>query len=517
MMGGEGRERITKKAGDLPEYKKTRPLEQEQPTIDRIRTAIDKLNEQGIKVTTSSIANEIRVSRQRVHEALQRADELNLLPNKAQKNKNALIAETLKKLDTSHLSINDIHKLPIDGLSDISLNTLSYLLKENGIPHSFSLAQKLSKIDTANHTVKELHEMVGGSFFVLRSFLYEQRIPFKNKKARGKINIRETVLNRINGLDSSQLTLQELHNLIGEGIRLKSFRQFICNQQIPYKKAPRDTVIRGELSKIRRELQATNIDPAQHTVRELYELIGNGRTYDRFSSAIYKSNIPYKKVFKVTVKRGELPKIERELQELNIDSAQHTIRELYKLIGNGRTYNHFRSVIYKNKIPYKHSNSPSILLDRLSGIETQNYSIKQLARMIGTTHPTLAPLIAEHNIPTYKDRRPKEEMAPIWKKLHSINTEQYTADELVSLLDNKVRKNVMLKYLDKNGMKYKKKRGANNFDKLLNIDTSQYTAQELHSMTGGNLKQLQNYLAKHKFSYKKAKSGPKPKNQRAIH
>ncbi|WP_174901335.1 hypothetical protein [Burkholderia pseudomultivorans] len=155
----------------------------------------------------------------------------------------------------------------------------------------------------------------------------------------------------------------------------------------------------------------------------------------------------------------------------------------------------------------------AILLQKLSTIETQNYSANQLARMIGTTHRTLAPLIAEHNIPTFKDRRPKAEMAPIWEKLHSIDTEQYTADELVSLLDNKVRKNVMLKYLDKNGMKYKKKRGASNFDKLLNIDISQYTAQELHSMIGGDIRQLRNYLAKHKLSYKKAKSGPKAKNQ----
>lgn len=75
--------------------------------------------------------------------------------------------------------------------------------------------------------------------------------------------------------------------------------------------------------------------------------------------------------------------------------------------------------------------------------------------MIGTTYERLFQIVTEHKVPVYKDRRTKEEMAPIWEKLHSIDTTRYTSDELLAFLDHKVGKNVMLKHLAKRGMKYK--------------------------------------------------------------
>lgn len=146
------------------------------------------------------------------------------------------------------------------------------------------------------------------------------------------------------------------------------------------------------------------------------------------------------------------------------------MRELWELIGEGRSLNHFSSDIYRRKIPYKpykrtkrgengnpicQSTGTATLLEKLSEIETPKYSVSRLAAMIGTTYERLFQIVTEHKVPVYKDRRTKEEMAPIWEKLHSIDTTRYTSDELLAFLDHKVGKNVMLKHLAKRGMKYK--------------------------------------------------------------
>ncbi|VWB12219.1 hypothetical protein BPS26883_00409 [Burkholderia pseudomultivorans] len=285
--------------GNLSEFKKIKPLEQEQSTIDRIHAAISKLKEQGTKVTSSSIAKEIRVSRQRVHEALQRADELYLLPNKSKKIKNTLIAKALMEFDTSHLSINDIHKLPIDGLGDISFSALSYLLKENGIPHSFSLAQKLSKIDTTNYTAKELHEMVGGSFSVLRSFLYEKRIPFKGSR-RKRMDV-AAILGKLRSIDTSQYKAQELHKLIDKDGTLAAFCNILSYHKVPHKSATRNRMNRRNREEIATLLEKLKtVDTRQYTSQELYEIFGESETLRTFRHHLRIHNIPYKKI------RGEL-------------------------------------------------------------------------------------------------------------------------------------------------------------------------------------------------------------------
>jgi len=447
---------------------KKRPHYPPKPqTIHEIHNAINDLENRGEKVTISSIAKVIGISKQRVHQVLKISDELSILDNAQQRKQKLVIAKALKAFDTAFLSTKEIQNLPIDGIKDMPTNTLYTLLIDHNIPHSFTAEEKLSTIDTSQYTARELHELIGGSFRTMRQILYKNKIPFKSNR-RNRRDV-AAILGKLKTIDTSQYTAQELHSLIDRNGTLAAFCNILSNHKIPYKSVTRN---REEMATLLEKLKT--VDTNQYTAQELYEIFGEKEALKTFRYHLRNHNIPYKKI------RGK-----------------HVTKRSIK---RDEEKSHYRT----------------ILLQKLNGIETQNYSINQLAQMIGTTHPTLAPLIAEHNIPTYKDRRPKEEMAPIWEKLHSIDTEQYTADELVSLLDNKVRKNVMLKYLDKNGMKYKKKRGANNFDKLLNIDTSQYTAQELHSMIGGNLKQLQNYLAKHKFSYKKAKSGPKPKNQRAI-
>lgn len=406
------KESILKELEDRSSFKRIKPRHRfpaqvrskdDKPTIDRIHTAITKLKKQGIKVTSTSIANEIEVSRQRVHEALQHANELHLLPNKARKIKNGLIAIALRDFDTAYLSISEIHQLPIDGLSDISLGALAYILKENRIPHSFNKEERLSTIDTSQYTIKELHEMVGGNFKALREFLYKNKIPHRNKKARQEKVVVKYTLQKLNGLDTSKHSIHELFNLAGDGWEPKAFKKFVYQRKIPHwSDRPR---------KIDVALKELNIDSSQYTVRQLYDLIGNGRTLNSFSSIIYGRNIPYK-IVRSTKSRSQ------------------------------------------NEDPVRHQ-STATLLEKLRDIETQNYAVSRLAAMIGTTYERLSQIVTEHNIPTYKDRRSKDEMAPIWEKLHSIDTTQYTSDELLAFLDNKVAKNVMLKHLAKRGMKYK--------------------------------------------------------------
>ncbi|HDR9189394.1 TPA: hypothetical protein QDB51_003484 [Burkholderia vietnamiensis] len=386
-----------------PSYKKNLP---EKSTINRVHAAIKQLEDQELKATTTSIGELIGISKQRVHQILQHSNELYLLANKSRKIKMELIALALKDFDTSHLSISEIHELPINGIKEISPQNLSSLLKKNNIPHSYSKSkeERLAGIDTSEYTFKELLNMVGGSKVVLRQFLYEHRIPFKDKRFRIEKSTLDAILQKLKGMDTAQYTINELHKLIGTELKLVNFKQFI------YKN---------------------------------------------------KNNIPYKRESsRAHLRKAGLPKIERALQELNIDSSQYTMRELHALIGTGRTLKSFRSDISKRKIPFKKSrerilrNTP-IILEKLSQIDTQSHTISSLAEMIGITRQTLSKIVAEHNIPVYKDRRSKEEMAPFWEKLHSVDTTQYTSDELLAFLDHKVGKKVMLKHLAKRGMKYK--------------------------------------------------------------
>ncbi|MCA8354210.1 hypothetical protein [Burkholderia cepacia] len=183
----------------------------ELPTIDRIRFAIKQLEEQGATVTCTSIGELLGLSRQRVHEALQHSNELYLLPSQTRRNERELIAIALKDFDTSHLSISEIQELPIDGLKAISLSNLSNLINKNNIPHSFTKEEKLAEIDTSQYTTEELHKIVGGSYQVLRQFLYKNKIPYKNKKARQEKSIVESTLQKLNGLDTSKHTISLLY------------------------------------------------------------------------------------------------------------------------------------------------------------------------------------------------------------------------------------------------------------------------------------------------------------------
>lgn len=58
---------------------------------------------------------------------------------------------------------------------------------------------------------------------MLRQFLYKNKIPYKNKKTRQEKGIVESTLQKLNGLDTSKHTIQELFNLAGDGWEQKCF------------------------------------------------------------------------------------------------------------------------------------------------------------------------------------------------------------------------------------------------------------------------------------------------------
>lgn len=305
------------------------------------------------------------------------------------------------------------------------------------------------------------------------------------------------------------ISKQRVHQILKESdelSRLDSFQQ------------------RDELERISKELK--NFDTKGLSLSEIKKLPINGIA----SLNAYKMSTLLSR-YKIPHARNILDKI----KSIN-NAEQYTAHELHKIVGG--SFRVLTQVLYAEKISFKggrrneqprnrpvgrtpikpsRRNRKSLMqsyLEKISEIDTQNHTISSLAKMIGTNHSTLSKIVAKHNIPVHKERRSKDEMAPIWGKLRSLDTEKYTTKELLALLDNKVRINVMMKYLAKNGMKYKsmkykRERKEGIHSKLIAIDTSQHTVRELHSMIGGDIRNLQNQLAKNKIPYKKLKTGPK--------
>lgn len=358
----------------------------------------------------------------------------------------------------------------------ISRQRVHQILKEGGqlsILDSYQqrekkqlIAEALKEFDTANLSIKEIQDL---PIYGIKDIPYGSLIDLLSTYNIPRCNGAKEKLSEI---DTSQYTIKELHEIVGSHYHPRHISEIVYRYGLPHKSNRRN---RSDVASILEKLKT--IDTTRHTSRELYELTNPGGELTAFRAILGYYDIPFK--------------LNREPAGIKIKGKRPP--------KNPPSWKSFSRIALR---PMHRAS----LLQKLGEIETQNYSISQLAKMIGTTRFSLTPLIAEHNIPVYRHRRSRDEMAPIWEKLHSIDTTQYTANELVDLLGNKVRHNVMCKYLDKHGMKFKRKKRATKFDKLLSIDTSQYTARELHSLTGGDLKQLQNYLAKQKLPYRKLKT-----------
>ncbi|WP_146124253.1 hypothetical protein [Burkholderia multivorans] len=305
----------------------------------------------------------------------------------------------------------------------------------------------------------------------------------------------ERISNELKNFDTKGLLPSEIKKLPIDGIanlNVSQMSKLLCKYKIPH------------ANNIIDKIKLIN-NTEQYTAQELHKIVGGN--FRRLREVLYAEKIPFK-----NGKRNKYT-VAAILQRLSeIDTSKYTSQELYELLKMDGSFAAFRVLLGSHKIKYakrRNKDTVATILQRLSEIDTTKYSISSLARMIETTRQTLSKIVAKHNIPVLRYHRSKDEMNPIWEKLQSVDTTQYTANELIALLDNKVRHNVMLKYLAKNGMKHKRSKRKSILSKLVAIDTSQHTSRELHMMVGGDLNNLSNQLAKNKIPYRKAKTGPK--------
>ncbi len=206
-------------------------------TIVRIKQAVRELKAIGTKTTITSVANYLGISNQRVQLVLQQAGELSILDSFRKREEIECIAQAVKTFQTEGLYLSDIKKLPIKGIAALSDSDMSKMLARYEIPHAINRLDKIKTIkNTGLYTAPELYKMVGGdlSYQGFREVLYKNKIPFKN----GRRNRRavEAMIQKLRDMDSSQHTMRELHKLMGEEGSLLAFRTILHWHKIPYKR-----------------------------------------------------------------------------------------------------------------------------------------------------------------------------------------------------------------------------------------------------------------------------------------
>ncbi|WP_205191433.1 hypothetical protein [Burkholderia sp. LMG 13014] len=160
-----------------------------QTSIRKILDVIQEFKNQGKAVTTQSIADTLGISKQRVHFALKEVGELSRLDRIATQSEKDLISQALKQFDTANLSIHEIGRLPIQGIAKLSFPNLVYLIRKHDIPHSQTIEDRLSRIDTAQYTIKELQEAIGDGYHPrsVGQFIYKHKLPYKGKNGKSSI------------------------------------------------------------------------------------------------------------------------------------------------------------------------------------------------------------------------------------------------------------------------------------------------------------------------------------------
>lgn len=213
-------------------------------TIESINKAISKLQKQGIVPNTQNIANILGVTRQGVHYRFTRENKLAEFHELQNSKKNKAL-EMLKDIDTKDMTVLDIHRLvakEFDG-GFISYSTFLHVVEKNHIPHKETYLDNLSKIDTSQYTSKELHEMFGRhvSLYAFRQALYAIKAPYKKITPMGREADpeRKELVKKIKAIDTSGMTIKEIWELPD----MKIFRshgaifRFLTRYEIPYKRS----------------------------------------------------------------------------------------------------------------------------------------------------------------------------------------------------------------------------------------------------------------------------------------
>lgn len=214
-------------------------------TIESINKAISKLQKQGIAPNTKNIAEILGVTRQGVHYRLTKENKLAEFHELQNSQKNKAL-DTLKGIDTKDMTVKDIYKLIGEKVNGkfISYTTFLHIVEKNHIPHKETYLDKLSKIDTSQYTSNELHEMFGKhvSLYTFRQALYAIKAPYKKvapiERGRETDLERKKLIEKIKEIDTSGMTIKEIWKLPD----MKIFRShgaiffFLTHYDIPYKK-----------------------------------------------------------------------------------------------------------------------------------------------------------------------------------------------------------------------------------------------------------------------------------------
>lgn len=205
----------------------------EKTTIHQIRNVILRLEEEGAKVTIIEIARRLGMSKQRVHLVLSKHDELDRLTGTKRRASKSKVVKGLKNYDTKQLFVGDILMLPIDGMELFTYDTLRALLIEKNIPYHETMMDRIEKIkadgvDTSELTSKELFALSGEkSISAFREILASNGVPFKRvrapRKARRHIDVPWQALTVLNGVDTTQFTFDQLHQMVGKDVVERAF------------------------------------------------------------------------------------------------------------------------------------------------------------------------------------------------------------------------------------------------------------------------------------------------------
>ncbi|MBH9720516.1 hypothetical protein JAO10_09240 [Burkholderia contaminans] len=171
----------------------------------------------------------------------------------------------------------------------------------------------------------------------------------------------------------------------------------------------------------------------QYTAQELHKIVGGN--FRRLREVLYAEKIPFKNGRR---NRDTVATILQRISE--IDTSKYTSRELYKLLKMDGSLEAFYNLLRSHKIKcarIRNKDTVATILQRISEIDTSKYNISSLARMIGTTRQTLSKIVAEHNIPVFRNRCSKDEFAqPACKKQDSIQESQTWTQEKIRQSSN---------------------------------------------------------------------------------
>lgn len=273
-------------------------------TIEEIRVAADQLRKAGFVVSVISISEHLQASRASIWKQLKQTNEKALLDyEKAlldyEKHKRGSGAKTIIRIREA------VGELKKKGVKTTTNSVASYLgISVQRVREVLLQAGELSILDSFRRR-EEIERIAGAVKTFQTEGLYLsdiKKLPIEGiaglsddqmskMLARYKIPHALNRLDKINTIKNTELyTAQELYKMVGGDSSYVSFRDVLYKNKIPFKNGRRN---RGTIEAVIETLKS--MDTSKHTMRELYELTGSGSSLAAFRTLLHRDKIPYKK------------------------------------------------------------------------------------------------------------------------------------------------------------------------------------------------------------------------------